>query len=48
VTFEDRPGGALLAYVTFSYLFDQHGNKSGTSGIVFMQENGEWKISDVD
>nr|WP_145164578.1 copper amine oxidase N-terminal domain-containing protein [Paenibacillus terrae] len=48
VTFEDRPGGALLAYVTFSYLFDQHGNKSGTPGIVFIQENGVWKISDVD
>ncbi|QYR22280.1 copper amine oxidase N-terminal domain-containing protein [Paenibacillus sp. sptzw28] len=48
VTFEDRPGGALLAYVTFSYLFDPYGNKSGTPGIVFMQENGTWKISDVD
>lgn len=48
VTFEDRPGGALLAYVTFSYLFDPYGNKSGTPGIVFMQENGAWKISDVD
>lgn len=48
VTFEDRPGGALLAYVTFNYLFDPYGNKSGTPGIVFMQENGAWKISDVD
>ncbi|TYP79384.1 stalk domain-containing protein [Paenibacillus methanolicus] len=48
VTFEDRPGDALLAYVTFSYLFDPYGNKSGTQGIVFMQENGAWKISDVD
>lgn len=48
VTFEERPGGALLAYVTFSYLFDPYGNKSGTQGIVFMQENGAWKISDFD
>ncbi|GMK40421.1 hypothetical protein PCCS19_34770 [Paenibacillus sp. CCS19] len=48
VTFEDRPDGALLAYVTFSYLFDPYGNKSGTQGIVFMQENGAWKIADVD
>ncbi|MFB9324691.1 stalk domain-containing protein [Paenibacillus aurantiacus] len=48
VTFEERPGGALLAYVTFSYLFDPYGNKSGTRGIVFMQENGAWKITDVD
>lgn len=48
VTFEDHPGGALLAHVTFSYLFDPFGNKSGTPGIVFIQENGAWKIADVD
>ncbi|WP_308633935.1 copper amine oxidase N-terminal domain-containing protein [Paenibacillus silvisoli] len=48
VSFEDRPGGALLAYATFSYLFDPNGNKSGTPGIVFVQENGAWKIADVD
>ncbi|QHW32433.1 copper amine oxidase N-terminal domain-containing protein [Paenibacillus rhizovicinus] len=48
VTFEDRPGGTLLANATFTYLFDPNGNKSGTPGIVFALEDGVWKIADVD
>ncbi|NBD25309.1 copper amine oxidase N-terminal domain-containing protein [Paenibacillus glycinis] len=48
VTFQDRPGGALLANTTFSYLFDPSGNRTGGAGIVLTQENGSWKIADVD
>lgn len=48
VTFEDRPGGALLAYVNVNYLFDPNGSKTGTPGITFAQEDGVWKIADVD
>ncbi|RED37403.1 hypothetical protein [Paenibacillus sp. VMFN-D1] len=40
VMLEDHPGGALLAYVTFSYLFDPYGNKSGTHA-------GKWRMENL-
>lgn len=48
VSFQDRPGGGLLANVTFTYLFEPNGQQLGSRGIVFLQENGAWKIADVD
>ncbi|SEN57385.1 stalk domain-containing protein [Paenibacillus sp. OV219] len=47
IKFMERPSGALLADVTFTYLFEKYG-PVGSRGIVFVQENGVWKISDVD
>ncbi|SFJ23902.1 Copper amine oxidase N-terminal domain-containing protein [Paenibacillus sp. UNC496MF] len=48
VTFQNRPGGALLADVTFGYLFDPRGNRTGGAGLVLTQEDGAWRIADVD
>ncbi|AZN38675.1 stalk domain-containing protein [Paenibacillus albus] len=47
-SFMDRPSGAMLAEVSFTYLFDPNAQQQGGRGIVFVQENGAWKISDVD
>ncbi|MFC4812821.1 stalk domain-containing protein [Paenibacillus sp. GCM10023250] len=48
VKFQNRPSGALLADVTFGCLFDPRGDRTGSAAIVLMQEDGAWRITDVD